>query len=127
MRRRRKAKELEQINLLELMPVRLATWSESEGRVVIERPKPMGAGRVGEKLRYWLAVRRIRLDEKGSLVWRLLDGAKSVADVANALREEYGEQVEPAEDRAGQLIRMLHKEDLVAYPGWDEIHLDQEC
>jgi Tfp pilus assembly protein PilN len=127
MRRRRKAKELEQINLLELMPVRLATWSEKEGRVVIERPKPTGAGRVGEKLRYWLAVRRIRLDERGSLVWLMLDGAKSVAQVADALREEFGEQVEPAEDRAGQLIRMLHKEDLVAYPGWDEFHLDQEC
>jgi len=127
MRRRRKAKELAQINLLELMPVRLAPWREVAGRVVIERPKPQGAGRMGEKLRYWLAVRRIRLDERGSLVWRLLDGSKSVAEVATALHEEFGEQVEPAEERAGQLIRMLHKEDLLAYPGWDETRLDREC
>ena len=109
------------------MPVRLATWSEVEGRVIIERPKPTGIGRIGEKLRYWLAVRRIRLDEKGSLVWRLLDGRKSVADVAGALREEFGDQVEPAEERAGQLVRMLHKDDLLAYPDWDEIRADQEC
>ena len=127
MRRRRKSKELEQINLLELMPVRLAPWSELEGRVVIERHKPTGPGRIREKLRYWLAVRKIRLDERGSLVWRLLDGTKSVADVANALRSEFGEQVEPAEDRAGRLVRMLHKDDLLAYPGWDEIRTDQEC
>ena len=127
MRRRRKARELEQINLLELAPIRLATWSEVDGQVTIERPKPTGAGRVGEKLRYWLAVRRIRLDERGSLAWSLLDGTKSVAQVADALRDEFGDEVEPAEDRAGQLIRMLHKEDLLAYPGWDEIRPEQEC
>jgi hypothetical protein len=122
--RRRRARELEQINLLELTPVRLASWSEVDGRVVIERPKPASAGKVREQLRYWLAVRRIRLDERGSLAWRLLDGTKTVADVALALREEFGEQVEPAEDRAGHLVRMLHREDLLGYQGWDEIQPD---
>lgn len=127
MKRRQKVKELEQTNLLELMPVRQASWSEVEGRVVIEREKPTGSGMIRAKLRYWLAVRRIRLDEKGSLVWRLLDGAHSVGDVAGALRDEFGDQVEPAEERAGNLIRMLHQEDLLAYPGWDKIRTDQEC
>ena len=127
MRRRRRARELEQINLLELTPVRLASWSEVDGRVVIERPKPESAKKIGEQLRYWLAVRRIRLDERGSLVWKLLDGATSVAEVATALHVEFGELVEPAEDRAGQLVRMLHKEDLLAYPGWDEIRPVREC
>ena len=126
MRRRRRAQELEQINLLELTPVRLASWSEVDGRVVIERPKPESTGKVREQLRYWLAVRRIRLDERGSLAWRLLDGTKTVADVALALREEFGEQVEPAEDRAGQLVRMLHREDLLGYPEWDEIQPDHQ-
>ena len=50
-----------------------------------------------------------------------------MAELAEALREEYGDQVEPAEDRAGQLVRMLHSEDLVGYPGWDETKQDQEC
>jgi hypothetical protein len=126
-KRRQKSKELEQTNLLELMPIRQASWSEVEGRVVIEREKPAGAGQIRAKLRYWLAVRKIRLDDRGSLVWKLLDGSHSVADVAVALREEYGEKVEPAEERAGTLIRMLHKEDLLAYPEWDEIRTDQEC
>ena len=38
MSRRRKAKQLEQVNLLDMVPVRLATWSEVKGRVVLERP-----------------------------------------------------------------------------------------
>lgn len=127
MRRSRRAKELEQINLLELTPVRLASWSEVGGRVVIERPKPEDAKQIREQLRYWLAVRRIRLDERGSLAWKLLDGTRSVADIAAALRDEFGEEVEPAEDRAGQLVRMLHREDLLAYPGWDEIRPLSGC
>ena len=108
-----------------MAPIRRATWKEVEGRVVLERPKLQGS--IGERLRYWLAVRRIRLDEKGSYAWRLLDGSKTVAELAEALRHEFGEQVEPAEERAGQLVRMLHSEDLLAYPGWDEIGSEQEC
>jgi len=127
MTRRQRVKALKEVNLLELTPVRSASWTEVEGRVVIERIKPTGLGRIGEKLRYWLAVRRIRLDERGSMVWRLLDGTKTVGDLAAALRSDFGDQVEPAEERAGQLIRMLHEEDLVGYPGWDEIETDQEC
>lgn len=117
--RGRRNKSLEQVNLLELMPIRRASWREQDGKVVIERPKPSGFGRVGEKLRYWLAVRRIRLDERGSLVWLRLDGTKTVAQVAQDLRVEFGADVEPAEERAGELVRMLHSEDLLAYSGWD--------
>ena len=127
MKRRQKVQELESTNLLELMPVRQAAWSEVEGKVVIERTKPQGFGRVREKLRYWLAIKRIRLDERGSLAWKLMDGSTSVAEVAQALRDEFGEAVEPAEERAGRLVRMLHKEDLLAYPGWDPVRAEQEC
>jgi hypothetical protein len=57
--------------------------------VVIERPRPEGS--LGNRLRYWLAVRRIRLDLRGSQVWRLLDGETTVAEVAKALRQVDGE------------------------------------
>ena len=110
---------------MELTPIRLAPWKEVEDRVVIERPKSKGS--LHNWLRYWLAIRRIRLDDRGSFVWRLFDGDKTVAELAEALRQEFGEQVEPAEERTGRLVRMLHSEDLLAYPGWDEVGSDQEC
>jgi hypothetical protein len=37
------------------------------------------------------------------------------------MRGEFGEQVEPAEERVGHLIRMLRREHLLAYPGWDPV------
>lgn len=127
MNRRQRTKALKQVNLLELTPVRLATWTEADGKVVIERPKPASAHQIRDQLRYWLAVRRIRLDERGSAVWLLLDGKKTVAQVAQALRSEFGPDVEPAEERTGDLVRMLHSEDLLAYPGWDSVGNRQEC
>ena len=84
--KRGKARGLEQVNLLELKPVRLEPWT----------------------------------DAMGSHAWKLLDGTRSVAEVATALRGEFGDRVEPAEERTGQLIRMLHHQRLLAYPGWDE-------
>lgn len=109
-------------NLLELVPHRTASWSEDAGRVVVEIPAPS---------RPWLAPlawlsfkmssKRIRLDEVGSLAWTLLDGRRSVGEVAAALRERFGDRVEPAEERLGTLLRMLHRGALVGYSGYDPI------
>lgn len=110
---------LETVNLLELAPIRVASWEENvDGRVTVERRKPVGEG-VRLWLRYWLAVRRVRLDERGSFTWQLLDGSHTVAEIAERVRDRFGEAVEPAEERVGHLVRFLHREDLVRYPNRD--------
>ena len=110
-------------NLLEMVPQRVADWEEVEDRAVVERPRPskQGLPGVGERLSYFLSMRKIRLDERGSFLWHLIDGERSVAEVVEAMRSEFGEEVEPAEERVGQLIRMLRRERLLAYPGWDPL------
>ena len=119
----RPVKELEGINLLELAPVRTAAWSERGERVVVERPKPTGwtPAALFERLACALSVQRMRLDELGSFVWRRLDGRTTVGELAEALRERFGEAAEPAEERLGQLVRLLRRERLLAYPEWDEL------
>lgn len=121
MNRRRRQKLLEEVNVLELVPVRRAAWVEKEGRVVIERPKPTrrSPAALFEWLGYYMSMRKVRLDERGSETWRLLDGCRSVAEVAGELRERFGAEVEPAEERTGRLVQLFHQEDFVAYPGWD--------
>lgn len=122
MNRRERKQALEQVNVLDLYPERCASWVEKEGRVVIERPKPVrkSPGALFEWLSFYLSMRWIRLDEPGSETWRLLDGSRTVSDVAAALQERFGDEVEPAEERVGHLVRLFHQEDLVTYPGWDE-------
>ena len=108
-------------NLLEMTPLRVAHWQEIDDRVVVERPRPGARGwrGLGERVSYFLSMRKIRLDERGSFLWHLVDGDRSVAEVAEAMRLEFGEEVEPAEERVGHLIRLLRRERLLAYPGWD--------
>ena len=127
--RRSKEDPLGGINLLELAPVRVARWRQVEDRVVVERPKPRA--RFPRILLEWLlhlmAVKSLRLDEVGSFAWQLLDGEHTVGQVAVAVRERFGDAVEPAEERLGHLVRLLRQEGLIAYPEWDPVSdLDQE-
>jgi hypothetical protein len=111
------------VNLLELRPVRLATWEESaDERVVLVRPRPAARGPYGLFLRItsWLAPPRLRLDPIGSLAWRQLDGDRSVAGVAAGLRERFGETAEPVEERLGKLLRLLRRDGFLALPPYDE-------
>jgi len=118
-----KLKGLEDVNLLELRPVRVAEWEVVGDRVVVIRPAPGGHGfrRLANLLFFALAARRIRLDDIGSSGWRQLDGKSTVAQVAQKLREEFGDRVEPAEERFGHQVRVFRREGLVAYPGWDVV------
>ena len=122
MRRRQGADPLAEVNLLDLAPVRLAAWSEVEGRVVLERPRPGGRGlrRLGGWLAHHMSSRRVRLDSIGSAAWRGFDGRTTVGEVARLLRQELGEAAEPAEERLGHFVRVLRREGFLAYPGWDE-------
>lgn len=110
------------VNLLDLTPQRLAEWTEREdGKVVVERPRPPGLGprQWSGWLRYFMASRFIRLDRAGSLAWLFMDGQRTVSEVARALRDELGDEVEPAEERVGSLVKLLRREDLLAYPEHD--------
>ena len=119
----RRADPLAGVNLLDLRPVRTADWSEDgEGRVVVERSSPRERGLSGLRARFdqWLATPRVRLDETGSFAWKKLDGERSVRDVVAAVRERFGAEAEPVEERLGSFIRLLRRERLVRYPGLDD-------
>ena len=122
MGRKNKEKELEGVNLLGLAPTRLAEWEDDQGKVVVLRPFPTTSGVRGLLDRFFhrMSASRIRLDEVGSVAWRAMDGTRTVAEVAERLRGEFGEKVDPAERRLAHLIWQMRREGLVAYPGWDE-------
>jgi hypothetical protein len=112
---------LARVNLLEQAPVRAARWEERGDRVVLIRPRPevRGLRSALEWLACQLAPPRLRLDPIGSFAWRRLDGTASVARVAEAVRERFGDASEPTEERLGQLVRLLRRDGFVVLPPWD--------
>ena len=109
------------VNLLELVPVRNAPWTERDGRVVIRRPRPDGHGlrRLGRAASRWLGPARLRLDSLGSFTWTRLDGTATVGEVCDLVRDQFGDTAEPVEARVGEFVRLLHGERLVSYPAME--------
>ena len=114
-------KELEGVNLLGLAPLRIADWEELEDRVVMLRPEPVSVGLRGLMDRFFhrMSANRIRLDEVGSFAWRHLDGERTVAEVGELLRGEFGDRVDPVAERLGHFVQVMRREGFLAYPGWD--------
>ena len=110
-------------NLLDVAPIRVADWVTDGERLVVIRPRPRSRGLLLplDWLAYFMAVRRIRLDEVGTAAWRLFDGARTVGEVAELVRDQFGDAVEPAEQRLGHLVRLLHRERLVCYRALDPL------
>lgn len=118
-----RAADLGNANLLDLVPVRVASWQESEaGNVVVERPVPDGRGLRGllEKVSHLTGVPRVRLDDLGSVTWRHLDGRRTVAEVCSAVRAEFEGDPEPLEQRMGIFLGQLRKAGFLAFAGWDD-------
>jgi hypothetical protein len=116
-------KELAGVNLMGLTPRRVADWEEVGDRVVVIRPDPVSSGLRGMMDRFFhrMSARRIRLDDLGSFAWNRFDGETTVAEVGELMRDEFGERVEPVEERLGHLVWIMRKEGFLAYPGWDDV------
>ena len=54
-------------------------------------------------------VSRIHLDEMGNFVWPLIDGQRTVYEIAELVREEFGEKAEPLYERLVRYIQNLEK------------------
>jgi hypothetical protein len=68
------------------------------------------------RLSYVMSPRRIRLDERGSLTWRGLDGGTTVAELAGVLRREFPDDSSNVEQRLVQWLAALETQGLVEAP-----------
>ncbi len=103
------------LNLLELVPERCWTSATNdEGIVEVDMPRfhiPWMQKHLVPKRKY--PYIRIKLDAFGSHVWNAIDGATDVGVIAERLRTEYGEEVEPVHDRIAAFFRQLHQRGFV--------------
>jgi len=88
--------------------LRCGKWEENEGQITLLVPS---YGR--NSFSRWFERRmrtkpfKVHLDDVGTFVWQRCDGETQVAEIANGLREEFGERIEPAEDRLVEFLTHL--------------------
>ena len=90
-------------------------WVEQEdGRVVVLRPR-FGESGLGKRLAAWLGFSdyKIRLDEIGTRVWQCCDGRTPAREIAEHLRSEFGERIEPAEERLFTFMAQMNRSRMI--------------
>lgn len=99
-------------NYLDLIPRHSAGISyekTDEGQVTILVENKGVFNTILQKIAKKPRVTEVDLEGQGNYVWLCIDGEKSVFDIANALKERFGEDAEPVYDRLLTYMHMLER------------------
>ena len=105
----KKKKEL-QINYLDLIPERSAQlrWhTDIRGRMVLEIENKGAFNTIAQKLFGKPRYTKIHLDDNGTFIWPLIDGEKTVTEIAALVKKEFGEKAEPLYPRIVKYFQIM--------------------
>ncbi len=110
-------KDKKQLNLLDCTPVREPdlTWTEDEkGLITLHREHTTFTDRFIHRVtKKPLRQTHIELEEFGTFLWKIMDGRTSLRDLANKLKDEFGESVEPLYPRLTKYVITLKNNRLI--------------
>ena len=93
-----------------MTPVRnpAINWTTDEkGIVTLEIENKGVVNRIAQKLLKKPKITYIHLDENGSFVWPLIDGKRTVMDIAQLVDEHFGEKAKPLYERLVKFFQIL--------------------
>jgi hypothetical protein len=114
---KKKTKESQELNLLELVPVKNIQWEETEeGLICLLKPKfqlPILKKHLLPRLKH--PYYKINLDKIGSQFWKNCDGLRSVANIAERMKKALGDEVEPLYERITLFLQSLEKNKFIRF------------
>ena len=94
------------------------TWDAAEdGLVTIHMVHRGFYAWVAQRFFHRPRVSHIALDAMGSFIFRHIDGQRTVGQLAELVREEFGQDAEPLYDRLVQYMRILQNNGFIYYAG----------
>ena len=103
-------KKKQQKNYLDLVPERAQelTWSrDEEGIVVLEVENTGVFNRIAQKLFKRPKYTKVHMEKYGSFLWPLIDGQRTVMELADLQKAEFGEEVEPLYPRVVKYMQIM--------------------
>lgn len=103
-------KKKKQQNYLDLIPERSLelTWSrDEEGIVVLEVENTGVFNRIAQKLFKRPKYTKVHMEKYGSFLWPLIDGERTVMELADLQKAEFGDEVEPLYPRVVKYIQIM--------------------
>ncbi len=97
-------------NYLDLIPRRAEglLWETEEDGIVVLQVENTGVfNRIAQKLFRKPRYTKVHMDRYGSFLWPLIDGKKTVAELAGLQKEAFGEEVEPLYPRIVKYFQIV--------------------
>ncbi len=119
--------EKDQTDWTQLIPERKMDWeTDPETQfVVIKKPKFKNPFLIKYLLpRLKSQDYSVKLDKIGSFAWKNIDGKVSFAEIGEKMKKEFGESIEPVDDRLGQFINSLRRYDFIRFVNLEDISSD---
>jgi len=104
-------------NLLEMTPQRGEYEWELEGNnIFIAMPRLRSSiGKKFIKLAGKNPTYKLKLDQFCSFLWLMCDDRKTVNEIGKALRDRFGEEVEPLYPRLSRLLKVMERNKLIRF------------
>lgn len=97
-------------NYLELIPERAEQidWETEEDGIVVLQVENTGVfNRIAQKLFKRPRYTKVHMDRYGSFLWPLIDGEKTVLELADLQKQAFGEEVEPLYPRIVKYFQIV--------------------
>lgn len=97
-------------NYLDLIPKKspkISIKHKEEGTVQLIVPRDSRFERIVRKVFFTPETYKIDLDEFGTFIWMKIDGEKTIYEIAELLKNEFGEKAEPLYDRLIKFMVIL--------------------
>lgn len=98
------------INYLDLIPVRseqLRWHKDLKGRVILEVENTGWFNKIAQNVFNKPQYTKVHLDQQGTFIWPLIDGERTVSDIAVLVKEEFGEAAEPLYPRLVKYFQIV--------------------
>lgn len=105
-----KKKDDPQINYLDLIPERASElrWHRDfKERVILEVENTGLFNTIAQKVFHKPRFTKVHLDGNGSFIWPLIDGEKTVEEIAGLVKTEFGEAAEPLYPRIVKYFQIM--------------------
>lgn len=121
--RKKSKKKTADINYLDLIPERSVSlrWhTDLRERVILEVENTGIMNTIAQNLFHKPRFTKVHLDTQGSFIWPLIDGKRTVTDIAALVKEEFGEAAEPLYPRIVKYFQIVESYHFIKFANMPE-------
>lgn len=118
-----KRKQEKKINYLDLVPKKneeLRWHSDHKERMILEVENRGVFHTIAQKFFGRPRFTKVHLDDMGTFVWPLIDGERTVADIAVFVKEKFGEKAEPLYPRIVKYFQIMESCHFIVFTNRNE-------